>query len=122
MWYSRRKVTSSIVRRQKTRRVAGKPVHIVLLLSAGAVLAGVILYLWPQMRLVDIGYRYQALRRRYVQTLQQRKELQVELSTLRQLPRIENIVVQRLGLRPPQTSQVIYVHPEQAQVYQREKP
>ena len=45
--------------------------------------------------------------------LQRQKELQVELGSLRQLRRIEDIAAQHLGLRPPQAAQVIYVRPGQ---------
>ena len=47
------------------------------------------------------------------------KELQVELSSLRQLRRIEDIAAQHLGLRPPQATQVIYVRSGQQAVGQR---
>jgi cell division protein FtsL len=73
------------------------------------VLVGILLYLWPQMRLVNLGYRRGALQARRARVLQRQKELQVEVATLRQLSRIEKIAVQHLGMRPPQTSQIIYV-------------
>ena len=53
------------------------------------------------------------------QVLQRQKELQVELSSLRQLRRIEDIATQHLGLRPPQATQVIYVRSGQQAVGQR---
>jgi cell division protein FtsL len=100
----------------------GKQVHVVLLLSAAMLLGGILLYLWPQIRLVNLGYQQSTLRAQRTQALQRQKELQVELSTLRQLPRIENIAVQRLGLRPPQTSQVVYVRPGSQTASTRREP
>ena len=60
-----------------------------------------------------------ALLAQRTQVLQRQKELQVELSSLRQLRRIEDIAAQHLGLRPPQATQVIYVRSGQQAVGQR---
>ena len=94
--------------REHMARLSGKQVSVVLL-SATAVLLGILLYLWPQMRLVELGYRQGEFRAQRAQALQRQTELQVELATLRQLSRIERLAVQRLHMGPPQLSQVIYV-------------
>ena len=72
------------------------------------------LYLWPQMHLVELGYRQNALRAQRDRTARRRNELQVERAMLRRLERIEAIAVERLGMRPPELAQVIYVKPESA--------
>jgi cell division protein FtsL len=105
--------------RGRARRIASRHVGLALLLSAVMVLGGVLLYLWPQMRLVNLGYRYSKLLAQRTQVLQRQKELQVELGSLRQLRRIEEIGAQHLGLRPPQATQMIYVRPGQQAVGQR---
>ena len=105
--------------RGRARRLASRHVGMALLLSAVMVLGGVLLYLWPQVRLVGLGYRYSKLLAQRTQALQRQKELQVELSSLRQLRRIEDIAAQHLGLRPPQATQVIYVRSGQQAVGQR---
>ena len=105
-------LASQTVYAGKGRRPTGKQMH-VLLLSAVAVLGGILLYLWPQVRLVDMGYQESALRARRAYALQRQKELRVELAALQQLPRIADIALQRIGLRPPQGAQVIYVRPGQ---------
>jgi cell division protein FtsL len=102
--------------------VASKQVSGILIVSAATILSGILLYLWPQMRLVELRYRQNALQTQRTQALQRQKELQIELSTLRQLPRIEAIAVQRLGMRPPQMSQIIYVRPEQHAASARREP
>src|SRR5262245_63047404 len=102
--------------RGQARRIASRHVGMALLLSAVMVLGGVLLYLWPQVRLVGLGYRYSKLLAQRTQVLQRQKELQVELGSLRQLRRIEDIAAQHLGLRPPQAAQVIYVRPGQQHV------
>ena len=102
--------------RGRARRIASRHVGMALLLSAVMVLGGVLLYLWPQVRLVGLGYRHSKLLAQRTQVLQRQKELQVELSSLRQLRRIEDIAAQHLGLRPPQATQVIYVRSGQQTV------
>src|SRR5262252_10109549 len=102
--------------RGRARRLASRHVGMALLLSALMVLGGILLYLWPQMRLVGLGYRQGKLLVQRTQLLQRQKELQVELSSLRQLRRIEEIATQHLGLRPPQGTQVIYVRSGQQTV------
>ena len=105
-------LTSQTVHIGKIRRATGKHIP-VLLLSALTALSGILLYVWPQVRLIEMGYQQSALRARRVQALQRQKELRIELAALQQLPRIEDIALQRIGLRPPQPAQVIHVRPGQ---------
>src|SRR5262249_44900672 len=95
--------------RGRARRLVRPRVGLALLLGAVMVVGGGLRYRWPQGRLVGLGYRYSKLLAQRTQAPQRQKELQVELSSLRQLRRIEDIAAQHLGLRPPQASQVIYV-------------
>ena len=109
----------SLMSRGRARRIASRHVGMALLLSAIMVLGGVLLYLWPQVRLVGLSYRYSKLLAQRTQMLHRQKELQVEISSLRQLRRIEDIAAQHLGLRPPQATQVIYVRSGQQAARQR---
>lgn len=113
--------TAPLMSRGRARRIASRHVGLALLLSASVVLGGILLYLWPQVRLVSLGYRQSKLLAQRTQVLQRQKELQVELGSLRQLRRIEDIAVQHLGLRPPQAAQVIYVRPGQQPVAGRKR-
>jgi cell division protein FtsL len=85
-------------------------------------LLGILLYLWPQMRIVELGYQQDALRSQQAQALQRQKELQVELASLRRLDRIEQLAMQQLGMKPPQLSQVIYLRQRQETVSARMMP
>ena len=105
-----------LMSRGRARRIASRHVGMALLLSATMVLGGIVLYLWPQVRLVSLGYRQSKLLAQRTHMLQRQKELQVELGSLHQLRRIEDIATQHLGLRPPQAAQVIYVRPGQQHV------
>ena len=110
---------AAVMSRGRARRLASRHVGMALLLSAVMVLGGVLLYLWPQVRLVGLAYRQSKLLEQRTQVLQRQKELQVELGSLRQLRRIEDIAAQHLGLRPPQAAQVIYVRSGQHVVGER---
>lgn len=112
-------VPSLALARGRARRLASRHVGVALLLNAAMVLGGVLLYLWPQVRLVSLTYRQSKLLEQRSQVLQRQKELQVELGSLRQLRRIEDIAAQHLGLRPPQATQVIYVRSGQHAVGER---
>lgn len=87
----------------------GKPTIFVLFCCTVAMLGGILLYLWPQMRLVDMGYREGVLQKQRVEALQRQEELRLELVSLSQLSRIEEIATKFLGLRIPQSTQIIYV-------------
>lgn len=100
-----------LARRRKAWLRANKPTSVAVLLSVAMVLVGILLYLWPQVRLVTLGYRYSSLRALRVQALHKQKELQVERATLRHPSRIEEMAVQRLGMQRPHISQIIYVRP-----------
>ena len=91
----------------------GKPVMFVLFCCTAAMLGGLLLYLWPQMRLVDLGYLENELRRERADALQRQEELRLELVSLSQLSRIEEIAAEELGLESPQSSQIIYVRSQQ---------
>ena len=106
----RQAVEMAATRRRKVRPRATRKTGVAVLLSTGTILLGVLLYLWPQMRLVNLGYHQGALRIQRARVLQRQRELQVEFATLRQLSRVEEIAVQRLGMRPPRMSQIIYMH------------
>ena len=108
--------TAPLMLRGRARRIASRHMGLALLLSATMALGGILLYLWPQVRLVSLGYRQSKLLAQRTQMLQRQKELQVELGSLYQLLRIEDIAAQHLGLRSPQAAQVIYVRPGQQHV------
>jgi cell division protein FtsL len=110
---SSRPLSSPLPRRGKGRPQATRQASAAVLLSVMMVLVSVLLYLWPQVRLVNLAYQQNMLQTRRTQTLQRHKELQVERATLRQLPRIEEIALRRLGMQAPKISQVIYVRPGQ---------
>jgi cell division protein FtsL len=105
----RQVLTPRPVRRGKAWLRANKPTSMAILLSAGMVLVGILLYLWPQVYLVGVGYQQSELRGRRQLALRKQKELQVERATLRHPSRIEAIALRSLGMQRPSVAQVVYV-------------
>jgi cell division protein FtsL len=103
-------VSAAVTPRRKARPRTSRQISVAILLCTAMLLLGILFYLWPQMRLVNLGYRQGTLQAQRRRVLQRQQELQVEHATLRQLSRIEEIARRRLGMQPPQMSQIIYVH------------
>ena len=113
---AQRSASAQVARGVAEGRVSSKQLYGLVALSTALLLLGILLYLWPQMRIVELGYQQDALRLQQVQALQRQKELQVELASLRRLDRIEQLAMQQLGMKPPQLSQVIYLRQRQETV------
>ncbi|HEY7708444.1 MAG TPA: cell division protein FtsL [Candidatus Entotheonella sp.] len=113
---AQRSASAQVARGVAEGRVSSKQLYGLVALSTAILLLGILLYLWPQMRIVELGYQQDALRLQQVQALQRQKELQVELASLRRLDRIEQLAMQQLGMKPPQLSQVIYLRQRQETV------
>ena len=71
---SQQQQASDTVRRQRRERIMGKPIMFVLFCCTAAMLGGLLLYLWPQMRLVDLGYLENELRRERANAQQLQEE------------------------------------------------
>jgi len=97
------------VNARHTRQASTQGSFGMCLVSAILVLAGAFLYLWPHMRLVELGYEHSALRQHRAKLLKQQQEYEVEIASLSRPGRIEKVAGQ-MGLRPPRVSQVIYLH------------
>ena len=112
----RQVLTPPVMRRGKAWLRANKPASMAILLSVSMVLIGILLYLWPQVYLVALGYQQGELRGRRQQALRKQKELQVERATLRHPSRIEDIALRSLGMQRPSVAQMVYVRTTQQTV------
>lgn len=80
------------------------------MLMAGAVLLlGLLLYVWQHIQVVRIGYEIERLRAEKVTLVQEGKALDVQLSRLRSLARVEEFVRGELGMVTPVPGQVILI-------------
>ena len=75
---------------------------------------GVMGYLWPQHRIVELGYRLEALESRRAKGERLHRMISLEAASLASLPRIERIATSQLGMVFPALDQVrtVHHHPE----------
>ncbi len=80
-----------------------------MLLAGGVLLLGLLLYVWQHIQVVRIGYQIERLRAEQVGLVQEGKSLNVELSRLRSLTRVEGLVRRELGMVNPVPGQVFFL-------------
>jgi cell division protein FtsL len=80
-----------------------------LLLSLCFCLAGIAIYIWPRVQVVRLAYRLQASEQRLSELLQQRDQLRLEVTSLKDPERIYRIATEQLGMSRPQHNHVIIV-------------
>ncbi|MCZ6660364.1 MAG: cell division protein FtsL [bacterium] len=75
---------------------------------------GVMGYLWPQHRIVELGYRLEELESRRAKVERLHRMISLEAASLASLPRIEQIATTQLGMVFPMPDQVrtVHHHPE----------
>jgi cell division protein FtsL len=79
--------------------------------AALALLAlGIMGYLWPQHRIVELGYRLEALESQRDSAKRVHRLVALEAASLSSLPRIERIATSQLGMVFPEPDQVRSVH------------
>jgi cell division protein FtsL len=79
------------------------------ILAAGVLLVGLLLYVWQHIQVVRIGYQTERLRAERVGLVQEGKALKVELSRLRSLTRVEEVVRHELGMVSPVPGQILFL-------------
>jgi cell division protein FtsL len=62
---------------------------------------------WLQLQTVDVGYELSAARQMQLRLEHERRELEVEMATLRDPARVADIARRRLGLVEPRKGQVV---------------
>lgn len=67
---------------------------------------GVMGYLWPQHRIVELGYRLEELEANRTEVLRLHRMLSLEEASLSSLARIERIATTQLGMVFPEPGQV----------------
>jgi cell division protein FtsL len=84
----------------------GRPLRRALVL--GAVLIGLCLaQVWLQLQVTRLGYELSDARRVQLRLEHERRELEIELATLRAPGRIDALARERLGMTPPRPGQVV---------------
>ena len=71
---------------------------------------GIMGYLWPQHRIVELGYRLEALESRRDKVKRIHRMIALEAASLSSLPRIERIATSQLGMVFPEPDQIRSVY------------
>jgi len=83
-----------------------------ILLTTAIILAGALLYVWPHIQVIRMGYRVERLNAEFSALIQEEKQLTIRLGQLKSLGRIEEIARGRLRMVDPEPSQIIFLSPE----------
>lgn len=83
-----------------------------LLLSLFLCLSGIAVYMWPRVQVVRLAYRMQTSEQHLRDLLQQRDQLRLEITSLKDPQRIYQIATEQLGLSTPRHDQVVIVSHE----------
>jgi cell division protein FtsL len=80
-----------------------------LLMVVTALVAGLVLYAWPNLQLRQAATAKEELSRERERLLEQNRKLKLEKAALTDLRRVETIATRELGLRRPPAEAVIVV-------------
>jgi cell division protein FtsL len=83
-----------------------------LLLSLFLCLGGIAVYMWPRVQIVRLAYRMQTSEQHLRELLQQRDQLRLEVTSLKDPQRIYRIATEQLGMSTPRPDQVVIVSHE----------
>ncbi len=81
----------------------------VVLLVFFLFLAGGLAYIWPNVKIVRLAYDFQAQQRMHRELMRENIMLKLERDSLQSLDRIEHLATRQLGLKEPETGQVVTV-------------
>jgi cell division protein FtsL len=88
--------------------VAPKEYRMVLIAVSGLMIVAMI-FVWCNIRLVGLAYQYQILEKTHRDLLRENHLLRVERESLQSLDRIQKLAKSKVGLREPESSQIITI-------------
>ena len=100
---------------KRIRKVAKARLHVpprefrMILLASVLLMIGAMAFVWPNVRMVKLGYEYQALLKEQRELLRESDLLLLEKSSLESLDRVHALAKEKLGLQPPENGQIVTV-------------
>jgi len=91
---------------------AEKASRLVLMILGGGILVLVFLSLWQRNQMVRIGYEIERLQVQKKELVRIRKELFAEAEILSAMDRVEEIAIEKFGMKVPNPQQRVYVDQE----------
>jgi cell division protein FtsL len=82
---------------------------VLLLALVAALVAGLVLYAWPNLELRETARQRELMSRERERLLEENRKLRLEKAMLESLGRVEEIAVKDLGLRPPAPEDLVVV-------------
>lgn len=73
------------------------------------VLVGALAYIWPHIRIVNLGYERDKLQKLHEKLIQANRLMRIEVASLRSLEKIETAALDQLKMIFPPDSQVVIV-------------
>ena len=89
-------------------QVNSREYRMVLIAIAGLTI-GAMAFVWSDIRLVGLAYKHQILTKNYHMLLRENHLLQVERGSLQSLGRIQSLAKRKIGLKEPDSGQVVTV-------------
>lgn len=80
-----------------------------MLLAGGVLMLALLFYVWQHIQVVRLGYQIEGLREERATMIQEGKALNVKLSRLRSLKRVEKLARRKLGMVNPTPGQIIFL-------------
>ena len=81
----------------------------VVLLVFFLFLGGGLAYIWPNVKIVRLAYDFQVQQRMHRELMRENILLRLERGSLQSLDRVEHQAAHQLGLKEPETGQVVTV-------------
>ena len=88
--------------------VTTREYRVVLLAVVGLMIVAMV-FVWSNVRLVGLAYEYQALDKTRRSLLRENHLLHVEWESLRSLDRVQLLAKNKIGLREPESRQIVTV-------------
>ena len=68
-----------------------------------------LVYVWPNVKMVNLAYEFQEQKRLYQEQLQENNLLKLERDSLMSLDRIQFLAETQIGMKEPQPGQVVTI-------------
>ena len=93
---------------RKRLHVSSKEFRVILLVCVLSMI-GALTLVWPNVKMVKMGYENQVLAREHRLLLQKNNHLKLERASLQSLDRIQFLAKNRIGLQRPGKGQIVTV-------------
>ena len=80
-----------------------------ILVAVAGLMIGAMAFVWSNVRLVGLAYEHQSLNREHRELLKENHLLLVERESLRSLDRIQTLAKNKIGLKEPESGQIVTI-------------